>query len=137
MRLPLLLLVSLASANPTQAETTCKSIETDSKRGNPSLYVKGERGAYSYTAYDGSKQVLALKCDTIQASPNNPIVCARVFRHSEGYTTDHYVIAKVADFTSLYISSLVENHTLSGVPGKHYGTFEQFTVECIRSPVSQ
>ena len=117
-------------ASPSLSAMKSKSIDRDDGRGDPTIYVHQNEGAYSYTSFNGKKQVVTLTCDTELKDLREPIVCARVFKYKNSFTTTHYVIRAMKDLTVLYVSDFSENVASVGLPMKNISSFDEFRVTC-------
>ena len=124
------IVLAISVFSEANASVSCKRIGDDPYGIGETLFVNGPVGAFSYEAYNGQRQVLEVKCDTFKNDADQTIVCARVFQRTNGTTTDHYVIPKVSGFTSLFISTFVENVSSEFYPNENEGKYQQITVSC-------
>lgn len=112
------------------AALTCERIGEDEFSTEESLYVDGADGAYSYNAYNGSRQVLEVLCDQFENGTDEGLICTRVFERSDGVTTEHYLVPKISRFTSLIITTFVENANSILDDDQHNARLTQLTVSC-------
>lgn len=125
--------LALTSATLAAGSTiTCNRVGEDKHNGREALIIDGDKGAYSYNAFDGNRETISLKCDTLTADGERSAVCARVFSRPNGFTTEHYVVKKLADFSTVSISSFVENSdsALTGTSHANNANIRQFSASC-------
>lgn len=131
VRTTIVIFAGIMLSSAALAETTCKAIGDDTEvNGNPSLIIDGQGGAFRYTATNGKLQTLSLKCDHLLDATMRPsgVICERVFKHDDGYTTEHYVIAKMMAYTTLSVSTFVESARF--LDGENFGTLSEYSVSC-------
>ena len=127
--------LAMTSATLAAGSTiTCNRAGEDKHNGREALIIEGDKGAYSYNAFDGNRETISLKCDTLTADGERSAVCARVFSRPNGFTTEHYVVKKLADFSTVSISSFVENSDSKSAPHTHNANIRQFSASCTIEP---
>lgn len=120
----------LAATSMANAEINCSRVGADPYNTNETFYIDGPTGLYSYNAYDGQRQVLELQCDTHQNNGADVAVCSRTFQRTDGLTVEHYVIPRVSTFTTIYISTFVENARSEFYSAQHRGNYQQISITC-------
>lgn len=93
--------------------------------------MDGPVGAFSNISFDGNRQALELVCDTVNGETGAPVsvVCALAFHREDGFTSEHFVIARVSAFTSLVQTTFIENSGLQSGE-QHFGRLKQFSLSC-------
>lgn len=139
MRILVLMTITLflASFSSATAELKCNRIGDDPYGQKESLQVNGSTGVFSYIAADGSLQVVELKCASFlgdEATDKRGLLCSHVFEREEGFTTEHYLIYSISNFTTLTRSGLVENSKLKKRNADHYASVTQDMVSCEGAP---
>lgn len=121
---------TLAVASPSKAEITCKRIGSDPDKTEQQLVIDGDKGAYIYNAYDGSPAVVEVKCGQFRNDADVGYLCERVFQREDGFTTEHYLIRKATGFTSLSVTTFVENSKSLVSDQIHQPYVDSFAVSC-------
>lgn len=129
-----LAMTSVSSA--ADSTITCSRVGEDKHNGREALIIDGDKGAYSYNAFDGNRETISLKCDTFTTDGEQSAICARVFSRPEGFTTEHYLVKKLADFSTVSISSFIENSDSKSAPHMHSAKIRQFSASCKNGPKS-
>ena len=121
---------TLVVASPTKAEITCKRIGSDPYKTEQQLVIDGDKGAYIYNAYDGSPAVVELMCGQFRSGADVGYLCERVFQREDDFTTEHYLVRKVTGFTSLSVTTFVENSKSQFSDQTHQASVDGFAVSC-------
>jgi hypothetical protein len=127
---------ALLAASASTAATTCSRIGDDPNRQQDTLFVDGDEGAFSYIAGDGTRAVVAVRCDQSGDGSHVTLVCARLHPRADGFTTEHYVVPRVSSYAVLIVSSFIENaaEDVLSDGGSNWGRLSQVTVRCTVSP---
>ena len=128
--LPITFFLTFCVAGASHAALTCERIGEDEFSTEESLYIDGPDGAYSYNAYNGSRQVLEVLCDRFDNGTDEGLICTRVFERPDGVTTEHYLVPKISRFTSLIVSTFIENSESILNDDQHNARLNQLTVSC-------
>lgn len=118
------------AATTVQAEINCKRIGRDPYGTAEQLIVLGDRGAYTYRNLDGNQEVLELTCGSFKLENETGVLCHRSFAPEDGISSEHFLIPRVSDFTSISLTTFVENSPARLTTGKHLVSYDTFPVTC-------
>ena len=128
---------SIGFTHSAHARIVCQQIEGDEDYAAHQIVIDDGVGIWSYQAFDGTLSVLEFQCSIRRHFRSDlsvshvSIVCARIYEHSDGFTTTHLVIPSLSSFTSMQHSGLVENSEFPSHPSSpHSASFYQYTVSC-------
>ncbi|WP_162617232.1 hypothetical protein [Litorivita pollutaquae] len=127
------LVLAIPISSEASAAISCKRIGDDPYGIGETLFVDGPAGAYGYKAYNGQREILEVKCDTFKNDTDQTVLCASIFERADGTTTYHYIIPKVSHFTSMFISTFVENTSPTLYPNENQGRYKQIAVACSKN----
>ena len=117
-------------ATQANAAIICVRAGNDPHETKQEIVIDEDKGAFSYVAYDGQREVLELQCDIFSNGQDQAVLCARIFSRTEGVTVEHYLIPKLSAMTSLHVSTFVQNSSSNFDPGPHYGQYKQMMMFC-------